>query len=424
MIWWFNTKVSASHNSNTLQSQRGGGGNNASNSSQHAASSLCDEIVTLWRLAALNPALSTIQRDDLIIQLKDWHIKTIDKVRKGRSNMAGGSSTVKKQDIEIFPGFKPAIEACQLSWDDYYIPGVTFVEKGRRQWRFTFSSRLTDGERNKGARPKTQNIAVHKVSLLDAIKPPGGSAGNRKSQDLSAGAAQAAAAIAQTDGACSSSSEGFCENERLDGALNPQDSDSEDGGAVFAHAKSMAVTVQKPAPLVSHGNLKPEQGTSSNKTKEIPNRNGPLQGPNTSQLATDKKVKGDGNESDSSLPEGAAYAPVNKNVVTNVGGAGSSNAVAKPGGEGSEQQQQNLGDEYQLYFYNTSAKLPDPALDKKKKPDQPNYFAGIKKVENKVDVSSVYRIISYVHLNHCHLLLESFIIFVYPKIFIYKYLYI
>ena len=29
-------------------------------------------------------------------------------------------------DLELFPGFKPAIESCLLSWEDYPIPGVTY----------------------------------------------------------------------------------------------------------------------------------------------------------------------------------------------------------------------------------------------------------------------------------------------------------
>lgn len=57
-----------------------GQSNSTSGSSQHACSSLCDEIVVLWRLAALNPRLSPQERDDMSKQFKDWHLKTIDKV--------------------------------------------------------------------------------------------------------------------------------------------------------------------------------------------------------------------------------------------------------------------------------------------------------------------------------------------------------
>lgn len=34
--------------------------------------------------------------------------------------------------IEVFSGFKPAISACQLDWEDYQIPGVTY--QGGAAW--------------------------------------------------------------------------------------------------------------------------------------------------------------------------------------------------------------------------------------------------------------------------------------------------
>lgn len=82
LVWWFYTKV-ALH-----AGYSGGGGgkhgsvNSNSQASQHVCSSLCDEIVVLWRLAALNPAISPLQRNMLRQQFKDWHLKVIDKVRK------------------------------------------------------------------------------------------------------------------------------------------------------------------------------------------------------------------------------------------------------------------------------------------------------------------------------------------------------
>jgi len=78
MVWWFNTKV-ALHNGS---SSHGGkhSVNSNSHASQHACSSLCDEIVVLWRLAALNPGLSPEERDLLHHQFKQWHIKIVDKV--------------------------------------------------------------------------------------------------------------------------------------------------------------------------------------------------------------------------------------------------------------------------------------------------------------------------------------------------------
>lgn len=81
LVWWFTTKISSAHNSVVPLSKNGSNANSA----QNAASSLCDEIVTLWRLVALNPRLSPVQRDDLRSQLETWHIMTLDKVRVGYS---------------------------------------------------------------------------------------------------------------------------------------------------------------------------------------------------------------------------------------------------------------------------------------------------------------------------------------------------
>lgn len=80
LVWWFNTKVSLHMGSGG----HGGRGSVHSNThaSQHACSSLCDELVVLWRLAALNPALSSQDRQALLSQLCSWHVKTLERVWK------------------------------------------------------------------------------------------------------------------------------------------------------------------------------------------------------------------------------------------------------------------------------------------------------------------------------------------------------
>ena len=160
MVWWFNTKV-ALHNGSAAGY---GSGIKASNlgsqsqASQHACSSLCDEVVILWRLAALNPGLSGEERDLLRQQFSEWHVKVIDKVTKSKGltvnathgaphvpagNGAGPStprrtSQTFKAEIEVFTGFKPSIEACYLSWDDYPVPGVTYTQ-GHRLYHCPFT---------------------------------------------------------------------------------------------------------------------------------------------------------------------------------------------------------------------------------------------------------------------------------------------
>lgn len=90
IVWWFYTKVQL-HNGYGGGGMGGGGGkhgnvNSNSHASQHACSSLCDEIVILWRLAALNPGISPDERKMLQQQFKDWHLKIVDKVNNKSLN--------------------------------------------------------------------------------------------------------------------------------------------------------------------------------------------------------------------------------------------------------------------------------------------------------------------------------------------------
>lgn len=123
MVWWFNTKVAFQ--------QTGQGKHNVnsnSQASQNACASMCDELVTLWKLAALNPCIAPDERETLKQRLIQYHRTVIEKVQSNQGNQASKASHKpgKLTDIEIFSGFKPAIEACDLCWDDYQIPGVTY----------------------------------------------------------------------------------------------------------------------------------------------------------------------------------------------------------------------------------------------------------------------------------------------------------
>lgn len=53
---------------------------------------------------------------------------------KTRSSSGNNASSIKRADIEVFPGFRPAMEGCLLDWSDYPIPGVTYAEGGGRHW--------------------------------------------------------------------------------------------------------------------------------------------------------------------------------------------------------------------------------------------------------------------------------------------------
>ena len=142
-IWWFTTRVSL-HSG--LHGNRAGVHSN-SHTSQHACSSLCDEIVVLWRLACLNPRISQDSKETFFTQMKSWHLDTLEKVTRWRSpanargqgghnhsnngNHQQNQVGLRRTDFEVFTGFKPALEACLLQWDDYPISGVT-VSSSRR----------------------------------------------------------------------------------------------------------------------------------------------------------------------------------------------------------------------------------------------------------------------------------------------------
>ena len=403
---------------------------------------MCDEIVTLWRLGALNPVLSSIQRDDLATQLKDWHIKTIDKVRKGRSaNMSATNSNIKKTDIEIFSGFKASIEACQLDWKDYPIPGLTYQENEYHvRWKFSFG-KINDGDSRKSGRGKTHTIAQasttgvqHKIGggLMGAMLPSQRHM-QRQQQHSRQNTSDLDPSSAHTDGACSSSSEGFCENDRLDDK-NPHDSDSDfnelgdphhkhklvpklgNHQSPLDHGFSSSCAAARPSSsnsyhkqeskLVPSSSSKSETVSSASSEATITNS---LPAMSSAKLAATHRFPSEDLDSDSSATGGAS-APPPPLPGTSAGKQGMSSGSTATGGvttvtaaataanppppmgtfnlpNGDESHQSS--DEYQVYFFDPKLKFPEPASEKKKKMDEPNYFAGIRKLENKQDVSTV-----------------------------------
>ncbi|CAG4916207.1 unnamed protein product [Colias eurytheme] len=137
IVWWYSTKAALVAWGGGTGGKHGGSGNSAA---QHACSSLCDEVVVLWRLAALNPGLAPHERDTLHEQFTQWHMKVLDKVAKNRNNHINSSHPRHGRthshppfingisENEVFPGFNPAMEACFLEWDDYQIVGVTYTK--------------------------------------------------------------------------------------------------------------------------------------------------------------------------------------------------------------------------------------------------------------------------------------------------------
>lgn len=125
-IWWFATRVSlhSGLHGNRVHSN--------SQNLQHACSAILDEIVVLWRLACLNPGISQEAKTALFTQIKSWHFDVLGKISRWKSsvNARGGQNQQQNQnakrrtDFDFFTGFKPALEACVLDWDDFPIPGL------------------------------------------------------------------------------------------------------------------------------------------------------------------------------------------------------------------------------------------------------------------------------------------------------------
>lgn len=359
MAWWFTTKLSSNTNSVICR----GGNNGSSSASQHAAASLCDEIVTLWRLAALNPKLSPIQKEDLSEKFKEWHMGTIEKVRKTRNtNVTPSGNNTKKADIENFLGFKPGIEACQLTWEDYLIPGITYSEKDRQCLHFKFKNGNSDTKKpykvhsticsenlistdNTTTLAQASNFLQEHFATQEIARnsgcgckvPPRGHCKKRNSGN-------------KNDGALSSGSEGFCEPER---SFRDTDSGSE---MKDSHSRSNSIDEAEPSSLPSHPAN--DEGFVVTATADL-------------CMGVDRQGAhggGAGLHTSHSAREVDCFPEVHSS------------------------ESQPSGDEYQMYFYDTRVKMSDFDKKKKEKNEEPNYFAGIKAVDNKQEVSAYVKL--------------------------------
>uniref|UniRef100_A0A1I7Y5S2 SWIM-type domain-containing protein n=1 Tax=Steinernema glaseri TaxID=37863 RepID=A0A1I7Y5S2_9BILA len=135
LYWWYITKLSQSGfwmftpaSKAHFQSANG-------NSSQFNCSSLCDEVVNMWRLAAMNPKWSHAERENLFNELREYHrtaVTTISQLLKRMSQNSDAHSaflfTVMDQlgfrlgpenarfSVHYFPGFFDALSACMIDW--------------------------------------------------------------------------------------------------------------------------------------------------------------------------------------------------------------------------------------------------------------------------------------------------------------------
>ena len=142
LVYWFNIKLTLLIGYGSHSGGKHNNAHNNSNSMQHACASLCDEIVCLWRIASLNPGLAPGERDLLHAQFTTWHLKILDRVTKSQVTSSSHNSRQQqnmRNDTELFTGFKPAIEACYLDWEDYPIPGITHTQDTNPMYHCPFT---------------------------------------------------------------------------------------------------------------------------------------------------------------------------------------------------------------------------------------------------------------------------------------------
>ncbi|XP_006813582.2 zinc finger SWIM domain-containing protein 8-like, partial [Saccoglossus kowalevskii] len=308
IIWWFNTRTSASHNGH------GGHGNRNNNSSsaasQHACASLCDEIVTLWRLAALNPTLTPQECQDLWEQLRHWHTQVIDKVRKGRG--------IRKADIELFSGFKPSIEACLLDWSEYPVDGIACINRHP-----SLHHKIVEGQSSQTAGDVAENRVAENLQETAAFQ----SQENLSKCEITAEPSNSSASNDLGEDADSESSD----TKPSQGASNIDNNITTSAGEFLESKKSGKRKTKSKHCEVDVAAVVAKDGLpGKNESSDI-----------ESDVAIDSKV-----QNESPPPS----------------------------------------DEYQVYFYDTKAKLP-PSNDRNRKRDEPpNLFAGIMKPEIAMDI--------------------------------------
>uniref|UniRef100_A0AAR2LEV0 SWIM-type domain-containing protein n=1 Tax=Pygocentrus nattereri TaxID=42514 RepID=A0AAR2LEV0_PYGNA len=126
--WWYSVRTSASHSS---ASGHTGRSNGQTEVAAHACASMCDEMVVLWRLAVLDPTMSPQRRLELAAQLKQWHLKVIEIVKRGQH---------RKSLDKLFQGFKPAVESCYFNWEVAYpLPGITYCSTDKKSASFCWA---------------------------------------------------------------------------------------------------------------------------------------------------------------------------------------------------------------------------------------------------------------------------------------------
>uniref|UniRef100_A0A673BLR5 Zinc finger, SWIM-type containing 8 n=1 Tax=Sphaeramia orbicularis TaxID=375764 RepID=A0A673BLR5_9TELE len=354
--WWYSVRTSASHSS---ASGHTGRSNGQSEVAAHACASMCDEMVVLWRLAVLDPTMSPCRRLELAGQLKQWHLKVIEIVKRGQH---------RKSLDKLFQGFKPAVESCYFNWEVAYpLDGITYCSTDKKSATFCWSRAV---QHQRGA--KATAGGGEPLEPGGAVRPKETILTKRKGLSVSGGGGMLVrlggrAAVGGPGGGTSLAANKHASTKRRtsseDSSLEPDMAElSLDDGCSLALGAEASNTFEflppppemlpSPSPLLrdsrkySSGGARP--GTSPSSTKS--SRGHREAGPAGSEPATGGGSVNQGGES--------------------AGGAAGGEAVAV--GE----------DDYQAYYLSAASEEgADRQLVDNHQEEEPDIFAGIKPLE-------------------------------------------
>jgi hypothetical protein len=197
---WFLIKVSPLYNErgNYNQRQHNHNHNHHTPPVHQACASLLDEIVSLWRIACLNPIHSIENKTIFKDLLTNWQKQSYEKLRKYCNSAPDKLHLLRRLDPELFSAFQPAIDACQMTWS-----------------RFDFTSSTSFKRLCIDSLPAINNQNV----IVNAVEAQVGCVNNRKKSG-------------------SSSSEGFCEDTIKPVVVEPALNDD----TVFDHIETLVTT--------------------------------------------------------------------------------------------------------------------------------------------------------------------------------------
>lgn len=315
-------------------------------------------------------------------------------VRKARNSTSGNTANnIKKADMENFSGFKPAIEACQLTWEDYPIPGVTYSSKDGQRWNYRFSSKFHDGgDVKKPSRVQPVTICSEDIISTDNSR---NIAHSQRSQELRSrtGRMEVRGVIARrdsclNDGAVSSGSEGFCEPENRH--FRDSDSSCDNTKGFHSRSNSLDEPEMSPAEVADHRRRDSVSCQADQPDGEVfeDTQDGggaaatPMVALTVPSAASSTPGAGKKTE-ESAAPQASVFSDLSAKDSKEASQPTAGSGVGNPD-PSSESQQSS--DEYQMYFYDTKAKVTDPEKRKKEKSDEPNLFSSLKKMDNVQEV--------------------------------------